>query len=190
MWMSTAYAQDIKLSGILYLHRITDVRVGGTSLRNLTMFKKLCGNDFYPRVFLVTTMWDKVGSNEGEAREKELISKSDFWGTMIGGGACVSRHHGTRDSAMNILRKVIQNRNVEASKVLKVQHEMVDDGLRLDQTSAGRLFEAELLKQREKHERQLRDMQEDVKVLLEMNQKKAAEETERQRKLFEVLTTP
>ena len=187
-WMSTAYSQDIKLDGVLYLHRITDIRVGGTSLRNLIMFKKLCGNEFYPRVFLVTTMWDRVGKPEGEAREKELISKSDFWGAMIEGGACAERHYGTRDSAMHILGDVIRNRNAKAPKVLKVQHQMVDDGLRLDQTDAGRQFEAELLKQREKHEREIKEMQEEVKELLEMNQKKAAEDTERQRKLFEVCT--
>lgn len=185
-WLSTAYSQDIKLSGVLYLHRITDIRVGGTSLRNLTMFKKLCGDQFYPRVFLVTTMWDKVSKTEGEKREQELIGKSDFWGTMIKGGASFERHYGTRDSAMDILREVIRNPKVDAPKVLKVQHEMVDDGLRLDQTDAGRQFEAELLKQREKHEREMRQMQEDVKMLLDMNEKRAAAETERQRRLFEV----
>lgn len=87
---------------------------------------------------------------------------------------------------MDILREVIRNSKVDAPKVLKVQHQMVDDGLRLDQTDAGRQFEAELLKQREKHEREMRQMQEDVKMLLEMNEKRAAAETEKQRRLFEV----
>ena len=185
-WLSTAYSRDIKLSGVLYLHRITDVRLGGTSLRNLTMFKKLCGDQFYPRVFLITTRWDEVSKIDGEKREQELISKSDFWGTMIKGGASFERHYGTRDSAIDILRDVIRNPRLDAPKVLKVQHEMVDERLRLDQTDAGRQFEAELLKQREKHEHEMRQMQEDVKMLLEMNEKRAAEETERQRRLFEV----
>ena len=150
------------------------------------MFKKLCGDQFYPRVFLITTMWDQVSSMEGEQREQELISKSNFWGTMIKGGASSKRHYGTRDSAMDILRDVTRNRKVDAPKVLKVQHEMVDDKLRLDQTDAGRQFEVELLKQRERHEHEMRQMQEDVKILLDMNEERAAAETERQRRLFEV----
>lgn len=69
-WMGQAYKDHITLSCILYLHRIIDIRLGGTGLRNLIMFRKLCGDDFYPRVALVTTMWDRVPRAEAEAREK------------------------------------------------------------------------------------------------------------------------
>lgn len=185
-WMSTAYEKNIRLGGVLYFHRIIDVRLGGTALRNLVMFKKLCGENFYPRVFLVTTMWDIAPEAKGKQREDELITKSEFWGAMIRGGASLQRHYGTRDSALNILNAMICTQKADAPTVLKVQHELVDQGLRLDQTEAGRLFEAELLKQREKHEREIKEMQDDVKMLLEMNEKKAAAETEKQRQFFEV----
>lgn len=159
--------------------------MGGVALRNLTMFKKLCGDDFFPRVYLITTMWDNVEKRIAEAREAELIDKSDFWGAMVKGGANVERHWGTRDSAMDILVEAIRNRKTKAPTVLKVQTEMIDHNLRLDETAAGQQFEAELLKQREKYEREMKQMQQDIKELLEMNQMKAAEETERQRKEFE-----
>jgi predicted GTPase len=41
-WLSTAYEENIKLAGIIYLHRIEDVRLGGAAMRNLRMFKAQC----------------------------------------------------------------------------------------------------------------------------------------------------
>lgn len=149
------------------------------------MFKKLCGDDFYPRVKLVTTMWDCVVESEAEEREKELVSKSDFWETMIKGGASTKRHWGTQESAMHILADVIGNRSVDAPKHLKVQSELVDEHKTLDQTSAGRQFEVELVKQREKHEKEIKEMKEEVQMLMDMNQQRAAAEIEKQRQMFE-----
>lgn len=184
-WLGNAYEHNITLSGILYLHRISDNRLGGVSFRNLIMFKKLCGHDFYPRVFLVTTMWDKVGMAEGDGREQTLISTSDFWGKMIQGGARTERHWGTVESAKQMLDKVIGNRRVNAPAVLKVQHEMVVEHKNLDETAAGRTFEAELLKQREMHQRELKKLQEDVTLMIEINELRTAKELEREKQAFE-----
>lgn len=183
--MGNAYAQNQKLSGILYLHRIIDPKLGGSSLRNLVMFKKLCGDDFYPRVFLVTTMWDQVAVAKGKAREDELIANSNFWGKMIEGGARVKRHTGSRDSAMAILHDVVGNRKVDAPTALMVQREMVDKHMNLDETAAGRHFEAELIRQREKHEREMKQLQDDVKLLIEMNEIKAAKDLEKEKRMWE-----
>lgn len=86
---------------------------------------------------------------------------------------------------MGILSHVIQNRRIDAPTAVKVQTELVDEHKRLDQTMAGQQFEAELLKQREKHEREIKEMKAEIEELLEMNEKKAAAETERQREMFE-----
>ena len=56
------------LSGILYLHRITDNRMAGTPLKNLQVFQKLCGRDALGKVYLTTTMWD-----EAERRREEAV---------------------------------------------------------------------------------------------------------------------
>jgi len=44
-FLSQTYKHTVRLAGIIYLHRITDMRMAGSSLRNLTMFKKLCGDE-------------------------------------------------------------------------------------------------------------------------------------------------
>ena len=58
-YLSKIYEQDIKLAGIIYLHRITDVRISGSSLRNLKIFKALCVEEknVFKHVVLATTMW-------------------------------------------------------------------------------------------------------------------------------------
>ena len=48
--------------------------MGGVAFDNLKMFKKLCGEDFYSRVTLITAMWDIVDKDTGKKREKELLS--------------------------------------------------------------------------------------------------------------------
>ena len=72
---------SLRLSGLLYLHRITDDRVGGTALKNLGMFQKLVWDHNMRNVILVTTMWGKLQPPDiGEARVKELTETGKFWG--------------------------------------------------------------------------------------------------------------
>ena len=59
-WLGSMQQIDIKLSGIIYLHRITDDRVGGMSRRNLRMLQNLVGADKMANVLLVSTRWEEV----------------------------------------------------------------------------------------------------------------------------------
>ncbi|GLB39664.1 putative 50S ribosome-binding GTPase [Lyophyllum shimeji] len=79
-WLKETYEEHITLTGLLFFHRITDVRMRGTPLRNLTMFEALCGQE--ASVVLTTTLWDEVHPQIGEAREREL--REEFWGTLDG----------------------------------------------------------------------------------------------------------
>lgn len=95
-WLTDSFTAEIRLSGIIYLHRISDVRMQGSAKLNLSMFKKLCGPDALKNVILVTTMWDRVSEAEGAAREYELTSTPDFWGWMVSHGSRVYRHSGSK----------------------------------------------------------------------------------------------
>lgn len=77
-WLGETYKNQIRLSGVLYLHRIIDVRMAGSAKRNLLMFIELCGSDCFKHVVLATTMWSVMKDRaEAERREKELIQT--FW---------------------------------------------------------------------------------------------------------------
>jgi hypothetical protein len=93
------YKEGIHLSGIIYLHRISDLRMQGSVKKNLLIFKKLCGDDVLKNVILATIMWDRVSKHDGVAREREHKSTSEFWGWMLSQGSKVHRHTGTPDNA-------------------------------------------------------------------------------------------
>lgn len=55
-YLAVAYKQEIKLSGIIYLHPISDNRVTHHTTKNLDMFRKLTGEKNLKNVLLVTSM--------------------------------------------------------------------------------------------------------------------------------------
>ena len=102
---SYSYKKKKFLAGILYLHRITDNRVAGTSLKNLQVFRKLCGKDALDRVYLTTTMWDEVESSVGERRLNEL--KTAYWKVMINQGARIACCKSSDDSSKRLVRQIV-----------------------------------------------------------------------------------
>ena len=67
---------------VIYLHRINDKRITGTSLLSLRIFQDFCGEHFYQNVVLATTMWGTVPkelSRQLEDREAELNGPDVFW---------------------------------------------------------------------------------------------------------------
>ncbi|KAI5801665.1 hypothetical protein DFH27DRAFT_465989, partial [Peziza echinospora] len=54
-WLQVAYMRKIKLSGIIYFHKITETRMEGSALRNLKVFQTRCGDQSLKNVILITT---------------------------------------------------------------------------------------------------------------------------------------
>ena len=158
-WLSEAYANKISLAGIVYLHRVSDTRIGGAGMKNLRMFKKLCGDNSLSNVVLATTMWSQVNPEEAVKREKELTSKSDFWKYMIDQGSQVFRQDAGQESAMAIVRSLIDRRR---PITLDIQVDMVDKKMTLDQTAAGKELEGEIAKQREMYEKKMEKLRKDM----------------------------
>lgn len=134
------YKKGLKLDGIIYLHRISDPRMSGSAMKNLNMFQKLCGTQSSPNVVFVTNMWEKLqqqtgGIDAGERREEELRTTNLFWGGMLSHGSRVMRHTGDRKSAQAILASIL---DAQTKVTLDIQVEMIDQGLQLDQTAAGK----------------------------------------------------
>ena len=145
-YLSKVYQKDIKLAGIIYLHRITDMRMSGSSLRNLNMFKKLCGDDSYKHVVLATTMWGNLNGpglsyDKGVKREQDLLKTKEWWGLMHSRGSKVYQYTDNKESAMSIISYLIELRT---KVVLDIQREMVDERKTLEDTSAGQEIEREI----------------------------------------------
>jgi hypothetical protein len=118
------------LTGLLFLHRISDNRMTGTARRNTHVFEMLCGAGGLRNVILVTTMWDSVDEQAGLLREKEL--RLNFWQSMSRSGSRMARFDNTHQSAWSILDQFTGFR-----RPLQLQVEMVDQGKSLVRTAAG-----------------------------------------------------
>ena len=126
------------LTGILYIHRITDVRMSGTPHRNLRMFGELCGDKSARNVVLLTTMWDKARSIK-EVEKREAGLKERYWNVMIHHGATVERFYVNGSGPQSpwlIVDRLIHRHQL--GQALLLQEEMVDVGKRLIETSAGK----------------------------------------------------
>ena len=132
------YEKEIRLSGLLFFHRISDNRMGGSPIKHLKMFHNLCGVEALKNVVLVTTMWDQVDEEEGDSRENELTNR--YWKTMIELGCRTSRFENNTESALDIVSQF-----QDARCTVLLQKELVDLHFQLAETSAGRIFFSSLV---------------------------------------------
>jgi hypothetical protein len=182
-WLSEAYEAKILLTGIIYLHRIMDPRLGGKALQNLKMFKSLCGKKAMSKVVLATTFWSHVNAATGTDREKEL-EKNEFWGSMIERGSKVLRQDNGRVSARSIIEYLVKNRTpANASVALAIQKEMVDDRKTLDQTGAGQEMNAQILTMRKEYEEKIANLRADLRVAIAKKDEEWKSQIETERRL-------
>ena len=134
------YGKQSQLTGLIYVHRISDTRVGGTSQRNLRMFRKLCGTDSLKNVVIVTTMWDKVTSEEGLKREQELISSKNLFKPLLDGGATMMRHERTAESATKVINHLLGKK----ATTTQIVREIVVETKTLEETAAGGELHSEI----------------------------------------------
>ncbi|KAJ8456741.1 hypothetical protein ONZ45_g18596 [Pleurotus djamor] len=157
-FLATSYSQGKKLSGVIYMHRISDFRMGGLSTRNLRMVKELCGEKTLKNLVLVTNMWGEVSPTVGEQRERELATDALFFKPAIDKGAQLLRNYNERGSVMEIITHIAKNHPL----TLRIQRELVDEGMSLSQTAAGTELNRELQALVEKHQVELRELREEM----------------------------
>ncbi|KAK0750259.1 hypothetical protein B0T18DRAFT_305272, partial [Schizothecium vesticola] len=96
---------------IVFTHAITENRVTGSSRLNLNIAKALCGERFYSRLALLTTMWNKMPSDEARElyrkRETQILTSSTFWGEMNERGCQHARFDDSSTSGMDFLKQLL-----------------------------------------------------------------------------------
>lgn len=167
-YLSASYARNVFIHGIIYLHRIADNRMSGSSKRNIDMFKALCGYSTYSNVAIATTFWNQQERRTFVQREAELKDDPAFFGGVLSEGARLFRHENLgqdarqlRNSAHAIVRHVVTQSRL-APVVLLIQHELVDEHKALEHTAAGVVIAGELSKVAEGYKRQLATLQNDL----------------------------
>jgi len=181
-WLNKAYESNIKLTGIVYLHRIADPRVGHATMRNIKMFQALCGDNGLGSVVLATTRWDMVDHETGRRREQELCERPQMWKRMIDHGSKVFRQDRYQESALGIIQYLI---NKKRRVHVRLQEEMAH-GASLDETGAGKEVQAEIDKLKKKYEKELTDLRREMDEAIRRNNLERQEEIDNLKAELEV----
>lgn len=161
-YLAAAWSRKMQLTGLLYLHRIMDVRFGGAAGRNLRMFRKLCGDDNLASVVLATTFWKQPITISEEQREEQL--KTNFWAPLINKGSRVVRQDRERQSGIEIIESIV---NRKTRVTLSIQHELVDQGKTVAETVAGEEVLAEMAELKKRHQSEIIQLRADIKEAIE-----------------------
>ncbi|KAG9080872.1 hypothetical protein FRC06_006047 [Ceratobasidium sp. 370] len=155
-FLASIYSNKTNITGLLYLHRITDIRFGGAGRRNFRMFRKMCGTDSLKNVVVVTSMWSQPPTEKELAREAELRDGDDFFQDILSEGAQMVRHsEPTRESAYNVIRCVLSKGTV----VPDLSRQIVDQGIKLEDTDAGHALREELAEVARKQQEELKRLE-------------------------------
>lgn len=181
-WLNSAYRQGTKLTGILYLHPIKDVRMEGSSLTNFRAFQRLCGENTFEHIVLCTTFWDLVNQCIGAQREEELCESPEFWAKMMDQGSRVIRirnYAQSKDVLLQMARKSIMT--------LDIQKEMVEERRSLNDTDVGRTINAQMAQMKAEHEAQLAKTKLDTELALKRRDEENRKKIEEQLKLHKTV---
>jgi len=151
-----------------------DTRMYGSSLRNLKMFKDLVGQDPLPNVLLATTRWamaEQVESGKAVKREEELRSSEDFWAPMLKRGSRLARFEDSRESALRLILSLAD----QDPMALQIQRELVEDGRKLIDTTAGNTVNEETKRLEEKYKAEIAQIQKEMDEALASRDKDVQE---------------
>ncbi|KAF8553957.1 hypothetical protein OG21DRAFT_1485043 [Imleria badia] len=156
-YLVTTNKQGARLAGVIYMQRISDLRVGGSARRDFRMFQELCGEEAYPNVIIVTNMWGTVTAEDGNARELELATKNIFFKPILDKRAKILRHHNTKQSAHQIIQNLVDKEPV----VLQIQREL-GEGIDITQTAAYKQLDKEMSDLSARHLKELEALKEEM----------------------------
>ena len=124
MYDSRSHKGETKLAGIVYFHDVSLTRMLGSSLKNLDVFQKLCGEDPLKRVVLCTTKWSDVYQEDGEKRVK--VVEENYWKVMMEGGSTVHKFEDSQKSAWDVIAPIIEKDRYGKMDALQIQEELVE----------------------------------------------------------------
>ena len=154
--------------------------MGGNSRRNLRMFHELCGTDSLQNVVIVTTMWDRLTTQEeGLQREEELKSSDNLFKPWMDGQAVMMRHKRTTETANEVMNYLLK----KGATRTRITHELVEEEKTLVETAAGRELNNQIDELIKSHEKNMNSLNADVRRELEDVQRELGEEKKKMARL-------
>ncbi|KAF3933732.1 hypothetical protein ABW19_dt0205332 [Dactylella cylindrospora] len=160
--LKDCFYNNWKVSGVLYIHAITEARMKGSARKNLVMFEKVVGANNMAQCCLVTTKWSLQPKDKFEGRELELKTNKKFWRTMMERGARVVRFGDSMQSAIDIIRPLAAGSGFTP----QLTEEYAIAGKRLVQTAAGKEVNDRLEEARKAHEKEMAELRRDYEMAI------------------------
>ena len=108
----------------------------GEPMRQLVLLQKICGEDNWNHVSLVTTQWpDEKMQQKFELGTRESDLRREYWRPMIRKGSAMNRFDGDQRSAESIVRSLM----AKGSTNFALQREMIEHTT-LAETTAGKFI--------------------------------------------------
>jgi len=167
-----------KLNGIIYLHRISDPRMGGTAKKNLRVFREICGDKNLGHVRIVTTNWNLVDEKQGNSRQVALAEGA--FKPLTDARAKLCRHDKGLESALSIMSQLIHQEPV----TMKVQEEL-NTGRSMGDTSAGAVIVEEMEEMKKKHNKELEELKKELEDASKANDEELRTELSEERRKLE-----
>ncbi|KAG9122425.1 hypothetical protein FRC07_001205 [Ceratobasidium sp. 392] len=111
-FLKRVYSEEVRLSGIIFMHRITENRIGFRSRRYLRPFRELTGVRDLKNIIITTSMWHDPPDEIEILRERQLREDDKIFKPMLENGARMARYMRTLGSsaARDIIRMLISER--------------------------------------------------------------------------------
>ncbi|CAN9277486.1 unnamed protein product [Alternaria alternata] len=156
-WMAQSFRKGQLLNGLLYLQAVNIPRQRGSQIRNLLMFKKLCGNNNFNNIVLGLSFCDMEADATIWSHQQELTNTWEWWGEMVSKGSRIERIPYHRDDCIQLLDQFAP----QSKATLRIQEEIVKQGRSVDNTEAAKIIvhRQELNEIREAEARQFANLQ-------------------------------
>ncbi|CUA69843.1 hypothetical protein RSOLAG22IIIB_04098 [Rhizoctonia solani] len=172
-FLTITYEQGHKLTGIIYLHRVGDVRVGGVTRRTFQILRGLCGQDTLSNVLIVTNMWSDPPTAKETRNEDQLRDNPKFFQPAIAAGArMVRRPRKDTKSAHDVIRLLLDKPPV----TMKIQRQIVDEREGFYATDAAMVLGEELAKIERRHLEEIEQVKEELRQAKQQNNVQAQTE--------------
>jgi hypothetical protein len=152
--------------------------MSGSAKKSIGILERLCGPTAFPRVVVVTNMWSGLSDfKEGNKRENQLKKNPDFFGVMCQQGTTFDRHDGSKESAESLMTHFIKE---DQQVVLDIQKQLVDEGLKLEETPVGKFVSDGLLEQQKRYEKEFRRLEDDLREAIQSKDESLVSELKRE----------
>ncbi|KAG4431675.1 hypothetical protein IFR05_012841 [Cadophora sp. M221] len=194
-WLRSSYTDGTRLNGIIYIHSIAKPRMEGSAMKNMRVFRKLCGEEALGNVILATSFWDAVSPEDGAARQLALETSKEFWAGMIAKGSEVVRiDRSSRSACLQLMERIARKSQVEllVQKDFTVEIDsgaeeirQLEETLEADKQSLKKALHREMTERDRAHEKEMKELkkyEEQVRREVKENQRRADKEYKRSAK--------